>query len=146
MYGELRLPPERKMYNPTNGQFLSGHEPHNKGKQWREWMSKRGQKRAAKGWENLRKYQPKTRPDNSIRCRRKVIAIYDDGRWLVLPFIIAAGDWIGGCWENVRRCCQSNLARHVNKKTGAINTDHRYKGIRFYYESDNIWTTKIKEL
>jgi hypothetical protein len=24
-----------------------------------------------------------------------------------------------------------------------VNTDHRYKGIRFYFESDNVWTTKI---
>ena len=33
--------------------------------------------------------------------------------------------------------------RHVNKKNGKVNTDHRYKGVRFYFETDSIWTTKI---
>ena len=71
-------------------------------------------------------------------------AVKDDGTWCVLPYIGAAGDWIGGSRENVRRCCQSNRERHVNKKTGKVNTDHKYLGVRFYYESDNIWTTKVK--
>jgi len=143
-YGELYIPPIRKPYNPTNGQFLKGHEPHNKGKRWDEWMSKRGQRRVRKGWVNLSEYRPKTRPDTAERCRVQVIAVMDDGTWLVLPYIGAAGEWIGGCRENVRRCCQFNRRRHINKKTGAVNTDHKYKGVRFYYESDSIWTTKIK--
>lgn len=25
-----------------------------------------------------------------------------------------------------------------------VNTDHKYMGIRFYFESDNVWTTKIQ--
>lgn len=144
-YGELYLPPVRPQYNMENGQFLKGHEPTNKGKAWNEWMSKRGQKRAMRGWANLDKYRPKTRPDNAGRCRLQVVAVTDDGAWFVLPYIGAAGEWIGGSRENVRRCCQFNRRRHVNKKTGAVNTDHKYKGIRFYYETDNIWITKIKQ-
>ena len=145
-YGELYLPPEKKNYNPTNGRFLKGHVPASKGRPWSEWMSKRGQKRAAKGWKNLDLHRNKNgRPDTAGRCRKKVVAVMDDGRWLVLPYIGAAGDWIGGCRENVRRCCQFNRRRHINKKTGAVNTDHRYKGVRFYYESDSIWLTKIKQ-
>ena len=101
MYGELYIPPERKMYNPTNGQFLKGHEPVNKGKPWEKWMSKRGQRRAKKGWVNIDIHRPKERPDNAGRCRVQVIAVKDDGAWLVLPYIGAAGDWIGGCRENV---------------------------------------------
>lgn len=41
---ELNLGIERPQYNPTNGQFLKGHIPHNKGKKWSEWMD--GRKRA----------------------------------------------------------------------------------------------------
>ena len=143
-YGELTLPPIRPKYNLKNGRFLKGHVPTNKGKPWSLWMSKRGQRRSAKGWKNLDKYRPTTRPDNAGRCRKKVIAVMDDGTWCVLPYIGAAGEWIGGNRENVRRCCQCNQERHVNRKTGKVNTDHKYKGVRFYYERDNIWTTKIQ--
>ena len=31
--------------------------------------------------------------------------------------------------------------RHPSDK---VNTDHKYMGIRFYFESDNVWTTKIQ--
>lgn len=142
-YGELRLPPERKDYNPTNGRFLKGHVPKNKGRKWSEWMSKKGQKRARKGWKNLETYRPKTRSDVAGRCRKQVIAVMDDGTWVLLPYMGAAGEWVGGNRENVRRCCQCNFAHHVNRKTGKVNTDHRYKGVRFYYESDNTWLEKI---
>jgi hypothetical protein len=142
---ELYLPPLPPGNNPTNGRFAKGHTPANKGKKWGEYMSKRAQRRASKGWANLDKFRPNTRPDNSARCRCQVVAVKDDGTWCVLPYIGAAGEWIGGCRENVRRCCKSNKKRHVNKKTGKVNTDHKYMGVRFYYESDSIWTTKIKQ-
>jgi hypothetical protein len=143
-YGELYLPPERPQYNTRTGHFFKGHVPHNKGKKWDEWMSKRGQRRVRKGWVNLSEYRPKKRPDNSERCRIPVVAVRDDGTWCVLSFVGMAGEWVGGNRENVRRCCQFNRRRHVNKKTGAVNTDHKYMGIRFYYESDPIWMQKIK--
>ena len=142
-YGEMRLPDRKLDYNPTNGQFLKGHVPFNKGKKWSEYMKKRAMKRSMKGWENLRKYQPKTRPDNCGRCRKAVIAVMDDGRWVWLPYIGAAGEWIGGCRENVRRCCALNMKTESAKRR-KVNTDHKYRGVRFYYESDNKWTTKIK--
>lgn len=142
---ELYIPPERKDYNLKNGRFLKGHVPFNKGRTWKEWMSKRGRKRSSKGWSNLDKYRPTARPDNAGRCRKAVIAVTDDGRWCWLPHSGKAGKWIGGNRENVARCCRCNLIRHVNRKTGAVNTDHKYKGVRFYFESDNIWTTKIKK-
>lgn len=141
---ELYIPPIRRGNNVTNGRFIKGHVPANKGRKWGEYMSKRAQRRASKGWANLDKFRPKKRPDNCSRCRVQIVAVKDDGTWCVLPYIGAAGEWIGGCRENVRRCCQSNRERHVNKKTGKVNTDHKYLGVRFYYESDNIWTTKVK--
>ena len=144
-YGELTLPPIRPKYNLKNGRFLKGHIPVNKGKPWSQWMSKRGQRRSANGWKNLDKYRPTTRPDNVGRCRKKVIAVMDDGRWCCFSYIGAAGEWVGGCRENVRRCCQFNQQRHINLKTGKVNTDHKYKGVRWYYESDDIWTTKIQQ-
>ena len=143
-YGELYIAPVWTGINKQNGQFLKGHTPHNKGKRWSDYMGKRAMKRAMKGWQNVISHRPKMRPDTAGRCRVPVVAVRDDGTWCVLPYVGAAGEWVGGCRENVRRCCQCNRARHVNKKTGAVNTDHRYMGIRFYYESDNIWTTKIK--
>ena len=142
-YGELKIPTDRLGINQTNGQFLKGHVPFNKGKKWSEYMKKRAMKRSMKGWENLRKYQPKTRPDNCGRCRKAVIAVMDDGRWVWLPYIGAAGEWIGGCRENVRRCCALNM-KTESAKRGVANSDHKYKGVRFYYETDNKWTTKIK--
>lgn len=141
---ELYIPPIRRGNNATNGRFTKGHVPANKGRKWDEYMSKRAQRRASKGWANLDKFRPKKRPDNCSRCRVQIVAVKENGTWCVLPYIGAAGEWIGGCRENVRRCCQSNRERHVNKKTGKVNTDHKYLGVRFYYESDNIWTTKVK--
>ena len=143
-YGELYLPPEVPKRNAVTGRFMKGHVPANKGKKWSEYMSKRAQNRAAKGWKNLDKYRPKTRADNAGRSRKQVIAVMDDGSWKVFSYLGSAGSWVGGSRENVSRCCRCNAARHKNKKTGAINTDHKYLGIRFYFEDDDIWTTKIK--
>lgn len=42
------------------------------------------------------------------------------------------------------RFMKGHVPHNKNKKTGAINTDHRYLGVRFYFEDDDIWTTKIK--
>lgn len=141
-YGELELPHEQSGFNRVTGQFLKGHVPTNKGKKWSQWMSKRGQKRAAKGWKNLELHRG--HPVTAGRNKKPVIAVSDKGNWVYLPDTKAAGEWIEGNRENVARCCRLNERRHVNRKTGAINTDHRYQGVRFYFESDDIWTTKIK--
>ena len=77
----------------------------------------------------------------------------DDGSWLLFPYIGPAAEWVGGNGENVGRCCRMNEAKKECKHNwrpgqpkGAsrVNTDHKYMGIRFYFESDNVWTTKIK--
>lgn len=147
---ELHIPPVRFGKSPVNGRFMKGHVPANKGKTWDEYMPKRSQKRAAKGWKNLYAHRPKTRPDNAGRCRKPVIAVMDDGRWCYFTHIGAAAEWLGGLRENVRRCCHLNrsekiLNDHKGRPTGKVNTDHKYKGVRFYFEQDaRIWTKKIK--
>lgn len=143
MTHELYIPPKWDGRNKANGRFLKGHTPHNKGKKWGEWMTKKGQKRSAKGWRNFEEHRPKTRPDTAGRCRKVVVAVMDDGRWCVFSYTVEAAEWVGGIQENVCRCCRFNQRRHVNLKTGMVNTDHKYKGVRFYFESDGIWTTNV---
>jgi hypothetical protein len=143
---ELYIEPPRFNCNVKNGQFLKGSTPFNKGRKWSEWMTKRVQKRAKKGWANLDKYRPKTRPDNAGRCRKAVIAVADDGTWQWFPSISHVGEMLGVCRENVRRCCKTNRKGVTPTKSWKrVNTDHKYKGLRFYYESDNIWLEKIKK-
>ena len=149
-YGELTLPPVRTGINKLNGRFVKGHIPANKGKSWSDYMSKRAQRRAMRGWANLDIHRNKNgRPDTAGRCRKKVVAVMDDGTWLVFPYLAPAAEWIGGNRENVGRCCRQNEAKkELNKTngmpTGRMNTDHRYKGVRFYFETDDIWLKKIK--
>ena len=73
--------------------------------------------------------------------------------WADVPEMVAL--WCGGSRENVGRCCRDNASRKVCKhswrpgqKKGSttINTDHRYMGIRFYFEADReIWMPKFKK-
>lgn len=161
---ELYIPPQRPKplpYNPTNGQFVKGIVPHNKGKKWDDFMPKRSQRRAAKGWKNLDKYRPTTRPDTAGRCRKQVVALMDGGGFHVFPYIGAAAEWLKRTTgescnrENIGRCCRENASRRPlqrpwgnrNGKAADIqpNTDHRYKGIRWYFEKDAVWLGKVKQ-
>jgi hypothetical protein len=148
-YGELTLPPVWTGIDKQTGRFLKGHVPANKGKKWSDYMGKRAQKRAAKGWKNLDLHRNKNgRPDTAGRCRKQVVAVMDDGSWLVFPYLSPAAEWVGGNRENVGMCCRMNQSRKRLKnpwghQSGKVNTDHKYMGIRFYFESDNVWTTKI---
>lgn len=141
---ELHLPIERPTRNFKNGHFLKGHVPWNKGMKWDDFLSIDAQERCKKGLKNFDIYRPTKRPDVSARCRRKVIAVMDDGRWCCFDHAGEAAKCIGGFRENVARCCRLNQARGKGI-WGEINTDHKHKGVRWYYENDNIWTTKIKQ-
>lgn len=149
-YGEMTLPPVRMDRNMKTGRFLKGRVPANKGKKWDEFMPKRSQRRSAKGWKNLDLHRNKNgRPDNAGRCRKQVVAVMDDGRWRIFSYIGAAAEWIGGRRENIGRCCRLNQARKrlnnpYGQPTGKVNTDHRYKSVRFYFEEDGAWTAKIR--
>ena len=154
-YGELYIAPAWTGINKQTGRFLKGHVPANKGKKWSDYMGKRAMKRAAKGWKNLDLHRNKNgRSDVAGRCRKQVVAVMDDGRWLVFPYVGAAAEWLGNCnRENIGRCCRCNESKKVckhdwrpNQPKGAsrVNTDHKYMGIRWYFETDNVWTEKIK--
>ena len=146
-YGDIKYDPSQGLshINRQNGQFLKGHVPFNKGKKWSEWMGKRKQRKCMKGWKNLDLYRHKKRADVADRCRKAVIAILDDGRWKMYPYIGAAALELGGCRENVRRCCQCNeRGKNPTKTWKRINTDHKYMGVRFYFENDETWLTKIQ--
>lgn len=114
-------------------------------------MTKRSQSLSAKGWKNLEKNR--RRPETAGRKPKQVIAVTDEGRFHVFPFIGAAAQWIGGNRSLISRCCRYNQARKVNsrdwskgrpKGSGCVNTDHRIYGVRFYYEDDDVWIEKIK--
>lgn len=119
---------------------MPGARPHNKGKRWDEYMSPRGQESAKIGWENL-KCEHKRSP-LSGKTPTPIIAIVRE-RPVFFPTIEAAARWIDGLPQSVHRCAHDNRARTVNRRNGSINTDHRYKDVRFYYESDEQWTEKI---
>lgn len=149
MNHELYLAPPRPTQNKVTGKFLPGLTPHNKGKKWGDYMSKEGQRRAAKGWKNLDKYRNKNgRPDNAGRCRKRVVAVLDDGRFRIFDYLAPAAEWVGGRRENVGRCCRCNESTTILRKgehKGTINNDHRYLGVRFYFETNDVWWDKIKE-
>lgn len=135
---ELYIPQERAVRNAQTGQFLPGSTPHNKGKHWSDYMGKRAQKRAARGWQNIADHRG---PGNTGRLgeqsQTQVVAVGYRGNWLVFPSCTKAAEWVGSTASNISRCCRWNKER---RKTA----DYKVKGIRFYYENDNIWTTKIQ--
>jgi hypothetical protein len=128
---------------------MKGHEPKNKGRKWCEYMSEEGQKRAAKGWKNLDKYRNRNgRPDTAGRFKKEVVAVRNNGTYHIFAYIGLAAEWLGGNRENIGRCCRLNRSRKALKKpwgadAGKVNTDHQYKGVRFYYADDPIWMEKI---
>lgn len=140
---ELTFSPERPGRNPVTGRFLPGHTPANKGRKWDEYCSKSAQRRMRKGWKNLDLYRG--HPDNAGRPARAVIAIHGQ-RQLFFKSINDAAAWCGGQGPNVRRCCRLNASPATVRHPDHPNTDHRYKGVRFYYESDfSTWSAKIDQ-
>jgi hypothetical protein len=159
MSTELYIPPTPRLKSttdPKTGRFLPGHVPFNKDKKWADFKTKKGQRNSAKGWKNCEIGHAKGHPavEGSGRPKKPVVAITEDGAIHAFSFIGAAALWCGGNRENVRRCCCENHSRKPLHKawdkhkglepTKAPNTDHRYMGIRFYFESDfQIYQSKI---
>lgn len=131
--------------NLKTGRFLKGMTPHNKGKKWSEWMDRRKQRRVKK--------QALANLDNARRSghcgtaggrnKRPIIAVLDNGEWLIFPESKTAAEWCGGERGNVCRCCRENEATTLTK-SGKVNDNHKYLSVRWYFESDNKWTLKIK--
>lgn len=130
---ELYIPPKRLYYNQTNGQFLKGHPNCNKGKKWDEFMPKKAQERCKKGWANVDKFRCRK---NGGKNKRTIVAVDKEGRWTAFESSCSAAKLLQVSQGNIIRCCQKNK---TNK------TDHHVGGIRFYYESENVWMTKIKQ-
>lgn len=144
---ELKVEAKPSFVNRENGQFLKGHVPFNKGKKWQEWQTKEGRAKSAKGWKNLDIYRPKKRSDNAGRCGQKMVAVLDDGRWKVFKTISDASRFFGIQPRNITRCAMCNKAGvNPTRSWKRVNTDHKYKGMRWYYESDDLWIEKVKEL
>lgn len=145
---ELKLDSVFTGRNPKTGRFVKGCTPYTKGKKWNDFMSKRGQRKAL---ANLRKgREVYVRPPGSGRPKKKVIAVNDHGKFVCLGSLKEAGRWLHGRWENISRCCKENRKRTPLKNghgqlTDKVNTDHKYKGLRFYFEDDPIWLEKIKK-
>lgn len=132
--------------NLKTGRFLKGMTPHNKGKKWADFMDGRKQKRvmriALQNLETARKLGHCGKAGG--RNKRPIIAVLDNGEWLVFPESKSAAAWCGGLRENVCRCCREN-ERTMLTKGGKVNDNHRYLGARWYFESDDKWTLKIKK-
>ena len=116
-------------------------------------MSKKGQRRAAKGWKNLDDYRSINGQKYGGRNRKTVVALTDDGKFHVFLCIDTAAAWIGGNRNNIGRCCRMNASRKVKQRswapgkpkgTSEVNTDHHYKGVRWYFETDTTWMEKYK--
>ena len=150
---ELYIPPELPMINSRTGQFLKGHKPHNKGKSWDEWMSKRGRRNASKGWKNLQLYPARNHSRLIEMKKRKLVAVTDEGKFRIFSCSPEAAEWLGsGNRENIGRCARKNASRKECKRDwrpgqpkGAelVNTDHKYMGIRWYFFDDPIWWDKV---
>ena len=136
-YGELYLPPVWTGTDTKTGRFLKGHVPANKGKKWNEFMSKRSQRKSAKGWKNIDLHR--CRGENAGRPKKPVVAVMADGTFRVFSYTGSAAQWLGGSRHNVARCCRLN-ALH------GANTNHKYKDVRLYFESDTtVWIDKVKQ-
>lgn len=163
MSTELYIPPTprpKPTRCPKTGRFLPGHVPANKGKTWAEFMSKRGRRKSAKGWKNLDKYRSENGKKYGGRNRKPIVAITDDGKLRVFKDGYIAAEWLKrhigkSCnRENIGRCCRNNASRKdckhswrpgQKKGSSTINTDHRYMGVRWYYECDKTWYSKISK-
>ena len=117
---ELYIAKDRPTLNPVTKAFLKGHVPYNKGRKWSQWMSRKSQLRAMKGWQNL-----KGRMDIGGWNARKVIMIREDGRWFVFPSASEAGRKTGIQDTNIRKTCRKE------RRTAG--------GFRWFYEDDNEW-------
>ena len=143
-YGELSLPPIPRMKR-TPGDFDKGHVPHNKGVHMKEWMDGRKIKKVVRiGTENLNKHRPTPGPDHAQWLCKPIVGVNPDGTWEYYKGAKDAATKLSIGEDNVSRCCRMNAAYHVNENSGKVNTDHRYKGIRFYFENDLQWLEKIR--
>lgn len=83
-----------------------------------------------------------TRITKQSKCR-PVVGITDDGRLLQFISSAAAAKKCNMNARDIRRTCYDNMRKAPHKQSGKINTDHKCKGIRWYFEEDEQWMSKI---
>lgn len=144
-YGELYLPPERPQKDAKTGRFLPGIVPHNKGKSWGEWMDGRKHNRVRRiAMRNLQLHPHHFKKgEKPVNCR-KVVGVFDDGRWVVYPDAVEASKCNGGNPANIRRTCRWNRDGVVNKRNGNVRHDYKCNGVVYYYEDDDTWLAMIE--
>lgn len=130
--------PVRVNRRDSKGRFVSGHRPFNKGRKWDEYLSPEKQKKIKEiGVKNLHPQPKGCESHNAI----SLISIDAEGRMQRHKSILHAAKYFGVRQENVGRCARQNHAMRPSKKTGKVNTNHRYMGIRFYLEDDvHLWS------
>ena len=132
--------------NLKTGRFIKGMTPHNKGKKWADFMDVRKQKKvlkqALKNLETARWLGHCGKAGG--RNKKPIIAVFDNGEWLIFPEGKSAAKWCGGYRCNINRCCREN-ERTTLTKSGKVNDNHKYLGVRWYFESDDKWTNKIRK-
>ena len=150
---ELYIEQTRPERDLTNGRWLPGHKAPNKGMKRTDFMSARNDRKLKRmGAERFRKLK---RSESSGVPKRRVIAIDSDWHFSAFSSIGEAGRMLGLSRHNIGRCARENEKKRIKTRPwgngitknegGSINTDHKYKGIRFYFDDDEIWTTKIKQ-
>ena len=119
---------ERFQRNQVNGRFLKGHEPHNKGKKWDEWMDGRKQKRVRRiGLKNL-----KPRMDIGGWNKTCVIQMNAKGEYRLFSSQAMAGQITGIAKQNIGKVC-----RGERKKAG---------GFFWFFWEDDKWVEKKNEI
>ena len=132
--------------NLKTGRFLKGMTPHNKGKKWADYLDERKQKKVMRiALQNLETARRLGHCGTAGgRKKKPIIAVLDNGEWLIFPESKAAAAWCGGLRDNICRCCREN-ERTTLTKSGKVNDEHKYLGVRWYFEYDDKWTNKIRK-
>lgn len=100
--------------------------------------------------------KPKENGTRKYRCGRSaaipVVAVYDNGECKHFQSASRAAMQRVGKehkWAYARcilQCCGYNERRRpLHGKLGEPSSDHRTHGVRYYFETDNIWRTKVGE-
>jgi hypothetical protein len=125
---ELYLEPIRRTRNPINGKFLKGHNPHNKGKKWEDYMDMRKAKRI----KRIAKRNLRVRYDIGGWNKRQVIGIKDGKIIGVFESATKAGKQLNLTRRNISHCCNGK-----RKHCG---------GIRWFFEDEiNKWIIHVSE-
>jgi len=122
---ELYIEPLRLSRNPTNGRFIHGSIPHNKGKRIHEYMSPESIERLRLGHKNL-----KGRSDFGGWNKKKVIGIRNGVVIGIFASAAEAGRRLKLQRRNISHCC-----------CGERQT---CGGIMWFFVSDHRWGNLIK--